>query len=374
MSNKFNELMSFDGNNVDVIELDGEFLFELYSVGMALGYTKVAKNKIYAQKDRIDKVVKNAEISTVVHNVQQYLTEEMLYDFMLEAKTDKCKPFRKWITHELLPELRKSGAVILDNATKETVDFKFKYGVYRIRKTFKNSNNILADYEEYKTLSANEWKSKRLNNDDRIKLSKLIKKGIEDKVRVNMMSMKPSELLSCQELLTNIQEDITKLENNKRGGKLAAATKEIKKLESELEVVKTKADYIENYNTIDLHGFSVNYQYEYSHTYGNLVKSYAYKKWIENFTNKYELAQLPGKDDHEIFDDIDFSRPIHISIKYIAKAEADIENFNKSFIDMLFNRILGVDDNIVHSISSERIGTCNTYDDGSISWYIRNID
>ncbi|MBU3114627.1 BRO family protein [Clostridium lacusfryxellense] len=31
------------------------------------------------------------------------LTEEMLYNFMLEAKTDKVKTFRKWIVSEVLP-------------------------------------------------------------------------------------------------------------------------------------------------------------------------------------------------------------------------------------------------------------------------------
>ena len=28
---------------------------------------------------------------------------------MLECKTEKCKPFRKWITHEVLPKIRKTG-------------------------------------------------------------------------------------------------------------------------------------------------------------------------------------------------------------------------------------------------------------------------
>ena len=41
--------------------------------------------------------------------VTQYLTEEQLYDFMLEAHTDKCKKFKKWITHEVLPKIRKTG-------------------------------------------------------------------------------------------------------------------------------------------------------------------------------------------------------------------------------------------------------------------------
>lgn len=107
----------FEGQDVKIIEIDGEVLFELYSTGMALGQVKTAKGKIYPNKDRIDKNVKNAEISTVAHNAQQYLTEEMLYDLMLETKTEKVKPFRKWITKEVLPSLRKTGQYSINNQT-----------------------------------------------------------------------------------------------------------------------------------------------------------------------------------------------------------------------------------------------------------------
>ncbi|MBU3114628.1 BRO family protein [Clostridium lacusfryxellense] len=45
----------------------------------------------------------------IVRNGQQYLTEEMLYDLMLEIKTNKVKPFRKWVVSEVLPKIRKTG-------------------------------------------------------------------------------------------------------------------------------------------------------------------------------------------------------------------------------------------------------------------------
>lgn len=111
------DLMIFEGNEVEIIlGENGEPLFELYSTGMALGHVKYAKGKAYPRRDRIDKDIANAEISTVVQSGQQYLTEEQLYDFMLECKTDKCKPFKKWVTHEVLPSIRKDGGYIM---TKE---------------------------------------------------------------------------------------------------------------------------------------------------------------------------------------------------------------------------------------------------------------
>ena len=111
-----NEINIFEGNKVEIIkDENGNPLFEVYSTGMALGYVKYAKGKAYPQKDRIDKTVANAEITLVVHGVQLFLTESQLYDFMLEAHTDKCKPFRKWLTDDVLPTMRKTGGYIANS-------------------------------------------------------------------------------------------------------------------------------------------------------------------------------------------------------------------------------------------------------------------
>ena len=111
-----NAINIFEGNKVEIIQDEnGNPLFEIYSTGMALGYVKYAKGKAYPQKDRIDKTVANAEITLVVHGVQLFLTESQLYDFMLEAHTDKCKPFRKWLTDDVLPTMRKTGGYIANS-------------------------------------------------------------------------------------------------------------------------------------------------------------------------------------------------------------------------------------------------------------------
>ena len=114
----------FEGTPVEIItDKNGEPLFELYSTGMALGYVnKNSMGKIYPHKSRIDKVVENAEIIGCVHGVHKYLTESQLYDFMFEAKTDKCKSFRKWVTNEVLPTIRKTGGYV-NNAEKFTENY-----------------------------------------------------------------------------------------------------------------------------------------------------------------------------------------------------------------------------------------------------------
>ena len=110
------KLIVFENTSVEVIMVDGEPYFELYAVGAALGYTRVtvSKGKEYFQirKDRIDKTMRNAEITGLDHGGTTYLNEEMIYEFMFEAKTEKCKSFRKWLAHEVLPAIRKDGMYV----------------------------------------------------------------------------------------------------------------------------------------------------------------------------------------------------------------------------------------------------------------------
>lgn len=113
----------FEGTPVEIIvDSNGEPLFELYSTGMALGYITNADDKQYPHKTRIEKTLQNAEIKPFVHGVQKYLTESQLYDFMFEAKTDKCKSFRKWVTNEVLPTIRKTGGYV-NNTEKFTENY-----------------------------------------------------------------------------------------------------------------------------------------------------------------------------------------------------------------------------------------------------------
>lgn len=115
------QLMKFEATPVDIQMINGVWMLELYSVGMALGYARSngkqkgehgvhPKNRtLFPYKSRIDKVVQNAEIKPFVRDGHKYITESQLYDFMLEARTDKCRAFRKWLTNEVLPALNRTG-------------------------------------------------------------------------------------------------------------------------------------------------------------------------------------------------------------------------------------------------------------------------
>lgn len=119
-------LMMFEKCNVEIIQNeDGTLLFELFSTGAALGYVVFGKNKNrpLPNKARILKVLQNAEITGCLHGVNTYLTESELFDFMLEAKTEKVKPFRKWVTQEVLPSIRKTGSYSLEQKQEQPYEY-----------------------------------------------------------------------------------------------------------------------------------------------------------------------------------------------------------------------------------------------------------
>lgn len=124
MENKI--LKKFEATDVTIEIIDGVPMFELYSIGMALGYvnkrTSKGKEYISPYKSRIDKIAKNAEITGLCQGVTTFITENELYDFMLEAHTEKCKPFRKWVVNEVLPMINKTGGYVETDREEEFVN------------------------------------------------------------------------------------------------------------------------------------------------------------------------------------------------------------------------------------------------------------
>ena len=55
-----------------------------------------------------------------LHNVEtlggeqktSFITESGLYHVLLNAKTERAKPFRRWVTEEVLPQIRKTGCYV----------------------------------------------------------------------------------------------------------------------------------------------------------------------------------------------------------------------------------------------------------------------
>ena len=341
-----NMISVFENCEIQIVVENDAPLFEVYSTGMALGYITTTRGKSYPHKVRIEKVISNADIAPVVQGEQRYLTESQLYDFMLEARTDKCKPFRKWIVEEVLPSIRQNGCYISETATKEDIDFESLYGIRRIYDTFFNSTDVVAEYERFFELSKQKRANNHhaFNNQDRIKLSKKIVEALENKARFGIASKEPIyKIMSYQELQTRVHSDITTLYNRYNGGIKTSQKKQIKLLEAEkesliieLENVKSELESIQQqgedvpFLEIPYYGFSTNKMYEPK--FGKFKATKQYNFWRNNFP-KYLIRN------HSFTDHVDFTKPICVEMYFLTNGKFDVDNFSKPLLDVIANAL-----------------------------------
>lgn len=122
-----NELKIFSNTEFGKLSVNntgnGVFFF-LGEVCMCLGYIKQAKGKKYLRKDKIVNICESLEIKglspsdnfeiitldTDFENIR--ITEDALYDLILESKAKNARKFRKWVTQEVLPSIRMTGGYI----------------------------------------------------------------------------------------------------------------------------------------------------------------------------------------------------------------------------------------------------------------------
>ena len=108
--------------NLRCIEIDGEPWFVGKDVATALGYAK-ARNAISVHVDNEDK--KDAPIQGDLGGTQKMtiINESGLYSLILSSKLESAKRFKRWVTSEVLPCIRKTGGYVVgqENMPKEVL-------------------------------------------------------------------------------------------------------------------------------------------------------------------------------------------------------------------------------------------------------------
>lgn len=74
-------------------------------------------------RERLDKGVVSTEPLVTAGGVQNanFVNEDGLYDVILDSRKPEAKAFRKWVTKEVLPSIRKHGAYMTDNIIERTL-------------------------------------------------------------------------------------------------------------------------------------------------------------------------------------------------------------------------------------------------------------
>ena len=111
-----NELKIFENpefGKVRTMEINGEPYFVGKDVAEILGYERPAK----AILDRVDNEDKDeVPIKDSIGRMQNtaIINESGLYSLILSSKLPKAKEFKRWVTSEVLPSIRKHGAYAVD--------------------------------------------------------------------------------------------------------------------------------------------------------------------------------------------------------------------------------------------------------------------
>ncbi|TVV14594.1 phage repressor protein/antirepressor Ant [Lactobacillus jensenii] len=113
-------LFQFEEQNVRTLVIDDEPYFVGKDVAEILGYAK-PRNAISVHVDDEDK--KDAPIQGPLGGVQTMtmVNESGLYSLILSSKLPTAKKFKRWVTSEVLPTIRKHGAYMTEQKIEEAL-------------------------------------------------------------------------------------------------------------------------------------------------------------------------------------------------------------------------------------------------------------
>ena len=138
-----NEIKIFDNpefGKVRTMEINGEPYFVGKDVAEILGYSN--------PRDALSKHVDDEDKATVaIHDGSQNrnlttINESGLYSLILSSKLPKAKEFKRWVTSEVLPSIRKHGAYAVDELLN---DPEFAIKTFTALKEEREKNRQLVD-------------------------------------------------------------------------------------------------------------------------------------------------------------------------------------------------------------------------------------
>lgn len=103
------QIFNYNGNKVRTIQIDGEPWWVLKDVCEILEI----KNPTDVVK-RLDED-ERARFSLGRQGETNIINESGLYNVILRSDKSEAKPFRKWVTAEVLPSIRKTGGYVVDD-------------------------------------------------------------------------------------------------------------------------------------------------------------------------------------------------------------------------------------------------------------------
>lgn len=112
-----NEIFVFHGQEVRTITINNEPWFVGKDVADILGYSK-SRNAIALHVDSEDALKQGIPTSGGIQEMI-LINESGLYSLILSSKLPQAKEFKRWVTSEVLPQIRHQGAYVPENLSDE---------------------------------------------------------------------------------------------------------------------------------------------------------------------------------------------------------------------------------------------------------------
>lgn len=114
-----NEIFNFQGQQVRTVTINGEPYFVGKDVAEVLGYNDT-NQAVRKHVDDEDKLTRQFDGSGQKRNMT-IINESGLYALILGSKLPQAKEFKRWVTSEVLPTIRRHGAYLTDSKIEEVL-------------------------------------------------------------------------------------------------------------------------------------------------------------------------------------------------------------------------------------------------------------
>ena len=140
----------FEGNNVEVLELNGIVLFNPKDVAKCLDILDVNSSIRDSNENQVVKLT-NADMHSMqfrkLNNAgEKFLTEKGIYKLVFKSRKEEALKFQDWVYDEVLPAIRKTGGYV--NNDDLFVETYLPFADETTKMLFKNTLEIVKKQNE----------------------------------------------------------------------------------------------------------------------------------------------------------------------------------------------------------------------------------
>ena len=116
------QVLNYNDQSIrQTVNEDGEVLFCAYDVAKALGYRDALDILRNLDEDERPQMVRALDSKNELREMP-FVNEYQIYGILMMLNTERTKPFRRWVTHEVLPSIRKYGYYINAQMTEDQLE------------------------------------------------------------------------------------------------------------------------------------------------------------------------------------------------------------------------------------------------------------